>query len=163
ESGFSGKHLFARNYCNDKCTVTSPNAISILNFHYAHPPDAVGLNDAQNRALSYDETGFEGTGDDVYRKEAWAFLMAGGAGFDNLDYSFTADNESGDYKPTASPGGGSVALRMQLSVLKKFIEGFDFVRMKPDTGVVKSGSPGALYALVDPGRQYAIYMQGGMQ
>src|SRR4029079_2617172 len=31
ESGFSGKHLFARNYCNDKCTVSSPPAaVSIL-------------------------------------------------------------------------------------------------------------------------------------
>jgi len=164
ESAFTGKHIFARNYCNDKCTVASPPAaISIFNFHYAHPPDTVGLNYAANRALSYDETGFEGTSDDVYRKEAWAFLLAGGAIFDNLDYSFTADNESGDFQPTGNVGGGSAALRTQLSILKHFLEQFAFVRMKPDSTVVKSGSPGSLYALVEAGRQYAMYMQGGTQ
>jgi hypothetical protein len=164
ETSFLGKHLFARNYCNDKCTVVSPpTAISIFNFHYAHPPDAVGLNYAANRVLSYDETGFEGTSDDIYRKEAWAFLLAGGAIFDNLDYSFTADNESGDFKPSGTVGGGSVALRTQLAILKHFLEQFDFVRMKPDASVVKSGAPGALYALVDAGRQYAMYLQGGTQ
>jgi MYXO-CTERM domain-containing protein len=164
ESGLAGKHLFARNYCNDKCTVMSPPpAISIFNFHYAHPPDAVGLNYGANRALSYDETGFEGTGDEVYRKEAWAFLLAGGAIFDNLDYSFTADNESGDFKPTTSPGGGSVALRTQLGTLKRFMEQFDFVRMKPDASVIKSGAPNPSYVLAEAGRQYAMYLQGGTQ
>jgi MYXO-CTERM domain-containing protein len=164
ESGLADKHLLARNYCNDHCTVSPvPANVSVFNFHYAHPPSAVGLNYAANRVLSYDETGFEGTGDDVYRKEAWAFLLAGGAIFDNLDYSFSIDNESGDFKPSTSPGGGSLALRTSLGAVRRFMEQLALERMKPDTSFIKKGAPDPTYALAEPGREYAAYLEGGTQ
>ncbi len=49
--------------------------------------------------------------------------------------------------------------RRQLGILKRFLEGFDFVRMKPDNGVIKqvSGNLSAR-ALVDEGRAYGVYV-----
>ena len=47
----------------------------------------------------------------------------------------------------------------------KFINGFDFLRMRPDDSVVKSGVPAkaTARALVEPGRAYAVYVRGGTQ
>ena len=109
--------------------------MSIFNFHYATPPDTVGMNYGLNRVLADNETGFRGSQDLVYRSEAWEFILAGGAIYDNLDYSFSVGHEDGLARPDA-PGGGGAALRRQLAILKQFIEGFDFVRMKPDLAVI---------------------------
>jgi hypothetical protein len=50
-----------------------------------------------------------------------------------------------------------------MKVLKDFIHGFEFVRMKPDVTLVKGGLPpkGRARALSEPGRQYAVYLFGG--
>src|SRR6185436_1892218 len=63
--------------------------------------------------------------------------------------------------PSTQPGGGSRALRRQLKILSEFINGFDFVRMTPDTTIIKDGVPagGSARALVEPGRAIAIYMR----
>jgi hypothetical protein len=140
--------------------------VSIFNFHYATPPDTVAMNYGLNKVIGDNETGFKGTGDTHYRREGWEFIVAGGGLYNHLDYSFAVGHEDGtfQYLPT-QPGGGSVALRRQLRVLSEFIHGFDFVRMKPDAGVVRGGLPAKTraYALVEPGRQYAIYLFGGNQ
>jgi hypothetical protein len=84
-------------------------------------------------------------------------MMAGGALFNHLDYSFTPGNESGDFKyDTTTPGGGSDALRKQFSHLKKFIEGFDFIKMKPDTTFFADASIRG-NAIAEVGKQYAAY------
>ena len=164
ESGFPAKHAIARNFCNDKCDVGTPDAgISIFNFHYADPPDAVGINFAKNRVLGYDETGFVGTADLPYRRGAWAFLLAGGAIFNNLDYSFTPDEEDGSFAFTTSPGGGGATLRGQLKILKAFFDEFDFVHMAPMPGVLDVTPGGTTaYALVKAGAAYAIYLKDGV-
>jgi hypothetical protein len=53
--------------------------------------------------------------------------------------------------PPNQPGGGSPALRRQLGILKRFMNSFDFVRMKPV-------APGVL---AEPGKQYAVYIHHG--
>ena len=70
--------------------------------------------------------------------------------------------------PPGTPGGGGPELRRQLGILKEFIEGFDFVRMKADLSVPKSGaSPtvskeaAKVRVLAAPGRAYAVYVNGG--
>ena len=83
--------------------------------------------------------------------------MAGGALFNHLDYSFAAGNESGNYNyDTTTPGGGSDVLRKQLAYLKKFIEGFDFTRMAPDTNFFSDPAIRG-NALAEQGKQYAAY------
>ena len=85
--------------------------------------------------------------------------MAGGALFNNLDYSFTPAHPGGTFFEYKSPGGGSADLRKQLGILKRFLDSFDFVRMKPDASLVQSVSPTLThYALVEPGKAYAIYL-----
>jgi hypothetical protein len=79
----------------------------------------------------------------------------------NLDYSFVAGQEDGTFEyPATQPGGGNRGFRQQLRVLREFLESFDFVRMKPDAAVVKTklGKHVHCYALVEPVKQYAIYL-----
>jgi hypothetical protein len=54
-------------------------------------------------------------------------------------------------------------LRSQLAILKRFLAGFDFLKMVPDPSVIASGVPAgaSAYALAEPGRAYAIYVSGG--
>ncbi len=165
EKDFPHKHLIAQNIANGKAKVVKPHpAVSVFNFHYATPPDTVAMNWGLNKALADDETGFKGSADAVYRGEGWDFLLAGGAIYSNLDYSFTPDAEDGSAKPNA-PGGGGAALRKQLRILKDFIESFDFVRMAPDNSVIKGGVPpkATARALVEKGKAYAVYIRGGTQ
>lgn len=167
EADLPNKHLIAQNIANGKQKIENPNlAVSIFNFHYATPPDTVGMNYALNKIIGDDETGFKGNADFTYRKEAWEFILAGGAIYDNLDYSFTSDTPDGTFKyPPKQPGGGSPALREQLGILRKFINSFDFTKMTPDTGVISSGVPtgGSARALAHAGHAYAIYIHGGNQ
>jgi len=159
------KHLIAQNIANGSQKIDNPDpAVSIFNFHYANPPDAVRLNYHLNKAIAFDESGFRGSEDKPYRTEAWEFLLAGGAVYDNLDYSFTPTHENGTAAVSA-PGGGGPALRKQLGILKDFIYSFRFIEMAPDQSVIKAGIPSgaAAYALAETGKQYAIYLMDGSQ
>jgi hypothetical protein len=110
EAQLPKKHIIAQNYTNfmHSLDVVDPN-ISILNFHYAWP-EAVWLNYGWNRPVSFDESGFAGSSDSTYLRQAWQFIMAGGAVFNNLDYSFYVGKEDG-IGTNKAPGGGSSMLR----------------------------------------------------
>lgn len=154
------KHLIARNIANGSKVIDHPDErVSVFNFHYCNPPDAVAQNAKLNRPIAYDETGFKGSGDDVYRVRAWQFLLAGGAVFDHLDYSFTTTNPKGTAEVSA-PGGGGPAIRAQLALLKRTIEAADFLNMKPDRSIVKGELPKDVtaYVLAEPGKKYLIHL-----
>lgn len=167
EKKLGRSHLISQNIANDKAKVENPHpAVSIFNFHYATPPEAVAMNYNLGKAIGDNETGFKGTNDFTYRREGWDFIMAGGALYNNLDYSFTVGHEDGTFAyPANQPGGGSVALRRQLMHLQEFIHSFDFVKMKPDNSIIKGGVPAGATArvLAEPGKACAIYMHGGTQ
>ena len=164
QKGFKHPFLISQNIANNFAKIENPHpAVSIFNFHYATPPDAVAANYHLGRVIGDNETGFRGTGDAPYRTEAWDFIIAGGGLFNHLDYSFTVQDPRGtwtDY-PTTQPGGGNPTLRKQFKILREFINGFDFIRMRPDNSVIKAGVPGGgtARALVDPGCCYAIYVR----
>jgi hypothetical protein len=163
ESESSNRHLIALNIANGSKKVEKPNPhVSILNFHYAKPPTAVIENYHLDRVIGDDETGFAGN-DRVkpYRLEGWDFILAGGAVYDNLDYSFAVDHEDGTAAINA-PGGGGTELRKQLQILSRFINSFDFVRMRPDNSIIKGDLPKAVSvrALSQDGQAYAIYVNG---
>lgn len=167
EKDFPAKHLISQNIANNFEKITDPNpAVSVFNFHYASPPVTVTLNYDLDKVIGDNETGFLGTSDSTYRREGWEFILAGGGLYNNLDYSFTADNEKGDFVfPSTQPGGGSAALRKQLGYLKNFINQFDFVHMQPDsTGVSNVLSKQVrVHVLSERGKQYAVYIFGGNQ
>jgi hypothetical protein len=161
------RHLISQNIANGSAKLDHPDpAVSIFNFHYATPPETVAMNYGLNKVIGDNETGFKGTNDTHYRMEAWQFILAGGALYNNLDYSFVAGHEDGTFVyPSNQPGGGNPVFRRQMQVLSRFINGFDFVRMKPDLAVIRGGLPAKAkaYALVEPGKQYAVYLFGGPQ
>ncbi|NQT37860.1 MAG: hypothetical protein HQ581_10245, partial [Planctomycetes bacterium] len=70
-------------------------------------------------------------------------------------------HESGSATSDA-PGSGGPEIQRQLAILKKFIESFNFIAMRPDASIIKAGIPkdGGAWALVEPGRAYAVYVGG---
>jgi len=165
EADFEYKHLIAQNIANKHKKIINPNPlVSIFNFHYAKPPDTVTDNYGLNKVIGDDETGFAGSEPKPYRLEGWDFIIAGGAVYDNLDYSFTVGHEEGTAKINA-PGSGGPSLHTQLQILSDFINGFDFIRMRPDYSVIEGGVPdkATARALVEVGRAYAIYINGGSE
>lgn len=164
EKDYPHRHLITQNIANGSQKIEDPHpAVSVFNFHYAHPPTAVALNYGLNKVIGDNETGFKGTSGDHYRMEAWEFILAGGGLYNNLDYSFTVGHEDGtfDYPPT-QPGGGGAEFRRQMRLLKEFIHGFEFLKMKPAREQVVEVVPSeARYQLLaEPGRQYAVYLKG---
>ena len=154
------QHLIAQNFCNFMCPIREVNDyVSIINFHYALP-QAVEYNLGYDLALSFDEDGFCGTGERRYRENAWNFILAGGGIYNNLDYSFFVGYEDGSLVNDA-PGFGSKALRTQLAFLKKFIEGFDFIRLKPSRHLVRLAPGTVPQVLANEGKEYAVYLYGG--
>jgi hypothetical protein len=162
ESGLKEKHLIAQNIANFKLSVKPEDiapGVSILNFHYAHP-EAVQWNRGLGKLIGFDETGFAGRSDEVYRRQAWRFMMAGGGLFNHLDYSFTQGKEDGTDLEPNGPGGGSPALRKQLRALSTFLHSFNLAELKPDHTFLAS-SPGAECQVLSwPGKEYAVYGQG---
>ncbi len=164
EEGFAKKHLIAQNWANGSSVVDRPNPlVSLFNFHYSRPPASVAMNWKLNRAIGNNETGFDGAADATYRIQGWEFLMAGGALYNNLDYSFTVGHEDGTFEPPpATPGGGSAALRRQLRYLRAFFDEIPFWRMQPAGESLVLGPEGAsARALEEPGKLYAIYIHHG--
>ncbi len=161
------KHLLTQNIANDNAVIENADPlVSVFNFHYASPPVAVAQNYHLNKVTGCNETGFKGTTDSVYRLQAWQFILAGGALFNNLDYSFVAGHEDGTFKyHEQQPGGGSVAYRKQLSYLKDFIYSFDFINLKPDSSAIKAiNAPGvSIQTLAETGKQYAAHIMGGSE
>ncbi|MDA0193930.1 MAG: hypothetical protein O2887_06095 [Bacteroidetes bacterium] len=158
ESKLDQKHLIAQNYTNFKAPIPSVgDNISIINFHYAWP-EAVVWNYHYNKVIGFDESGFAGSGDQVYRRQAWQFMLSGGGLFNSLDYSFFVGNEDG-LGENQAPGGGSRALRQQLKVLSDFIHSFELEKMRPNYTSVTS-SPGLIpYILSDGNNAYAIFLR----
>jgi len=177
EAGLPKRHLIAQGFPPSSAAVTDLNPhVSVLNFHAA-TPEAIRLNQRLNRVIASDETGGSDRSDREYRTEGWEFLLAGGAVYDHLDFSFTPEREDGTAVPLppGTPGGGGPELRRQLRVLKNFIDGFEFVRMAPcpvsvralsgSTAVsgLKSPGPPTARALAEVGQAYAVHVNGGPQ
>jgi hypothetical protein len=156
------RKLISQNIANNSAVIEKPHpAVSIFNFHYAYPPEAVSVNYHWNKVIGENETGFRGTNDAPYRIEAWDFLMAGGGLYNNLDYSFTIGHEDGTFVyPSKQPGGGNPEFRSQMRILRDFMHELNFIAMHPDNSCIKQRTPQDLVAraLVEPGKAYAFYL-----
>lgn len=164
EKSSPNKHLISLNVSNGWLTLVAPHkAVSIFNFHYANPPTAVSANYHLNKPIGFNETGFSGQANSTYRTQAWQFIFAGGALFNNLDYSFAVGHEDGSFKyDTKTPGGGNAEFRRQLRHLARFINDFDFIHARPDNSVIRGVHTlaGSAYCLAVPDKSYAIYASG---
>jgi hypothetical protein len=158
------RHLISQNIANGSVKVADPDPhVSIFNFHYSRPPQSVAMNYDLGRVIGMNETGFDGNSDAAYRLQGWDFLMAGGALYNNLDYSFTAGHEDGSFQyPPRTPGGGGAHFRDQLAFLARFFASLDVVKMKPAPDVTANTTieKGTARALSD-GRRFIVYIQRG--
>ncbi len=154
------KHLVSQNVANFQFPLAEvdPN-VSIVNFHYAAPA-AVGQNYHFNKVIGFNETGFAGKRDETYRRQAWRFLLAGGALFDHLDYSFSVGSENGRDTTYVAPGGGSPALRKHFGLLKTFMHSLDLTGMSPQNLPLKSARGAFVQGLGNGKGQCALYAEG---
>ncbi len=164
EKDYPHRHLITQNIANGSSKIENPHsAVSVFNFHYANPPDAVKINYGLDKVIGDNETGFKGTADDHYRMEVWEFILAGGGLYNNLDYSFAVGYEDGSFQyPATQPGGGNSEFRKQMKLLKDFITGFEFIRMHPARDAIREELPknARCQVLAEAGRQYAAYFKG---
>ncbi len=158
ETRLQNKHLIAQSYGNFNAPVpVVGDNISIIHFHYAWP-EVAEWNYHYNKVVGFDESGFAGPGDMVYRRQAWKFMLSGGGLFNNLDYSFFVGHEDGLGKNNA-PGGGSDTLRKQLKFLSDFLHSFELEKLHPDNSCIIS-SPGLIpYVMSDNNYSYAAYLR----
>jgi len=181
EKSLTKKHLIAQNYTdfknyNKMQSVASlrqerkdltpqykfpvpeiDDNISVIIFHYAGP-ETVEWNYHNNKVIGFDESGFAGTEDIIYRRQAWRFMLNGGGLFNNLDYSFYVGHEDGLGKNKA-PGGGSKVLRNQLKILNNFLYSFEFTKLHPNHSCIISSPELVTYVLSDKNNSYAIFLE----
>jgi hypothetical protein len=87
------------------------------------------------------------------RVEAWEYIVGGGAAFMQLNGLYS----------TFNPGAGGTEnykLLRHLKVLRSFMEGLDFWKMKQDTILLGKRNPSGTFAraVSEPGKQYVLYM-----
>lgn len=160
------KHLIAQNFANfhqklDDIKTSIPRLTNIYNFHYNHVR-AAQENYHLKKVLGFDESGFAGSADSIYRRQAWRWMLAGGGLFNNLDYSFTVKTPAGITSQKA-PGGGSVALRRQLGFLKKMIENMALKQAKPDTTLAKTDKTNVYVHTLTDTEKHLFYIESGQQ
>ncbi len=159
ERGLSKKHLIAQNFANYYLKIEKPDSnVSILNFHYAYPPKTVTDNYGLNKPVSFDET-FDGVNASGRRREAWPFMLAGGAVYDNLDWSFANDDMTGMGLHVYGKQLKGEAVWKQLEILHQTMQQFDFVQAKPIDSLFRKGLPEgvSVYGLGIKGKDYLLY------
>ena len=162
EAVLPNRHLISMNIANRSKKIEDPNPfVSIFNFHYAIPPETVAMNAHVRGVIGDNETGFEGHG-----RTSSTGPRAGPSSWPAAASTAASTTPSppptrtGPSSTTQSPGGGSPALRKQLGILKRLRGGLRLRAHGARTGRVVGGVPEGLeaWALVEPGRQYAVYV-----
>jgi hypothetical protein len=170
ESGLPKKHLLGQQMMGaigGPIDFTSHADVSVIVTQYIWqtPDEQVGGMKAldqvydRNKPIDLNETGYyplsswyEGDKASDVRVEAWEFMVGGGSSFNNLNAMYTVQD------PAGKAAENTPVLKTMQS-LKEFIEGFDFLKMRPDRSFVVSGMPAGAYyrGISERGQQYALY------
>lgn len=126
------------------------STVDALDIEYAHNKPA-----ECNESLYYPHT-YKGDAITASRVEAWEFMVGGGAAYNHLNARFTATDARGN-----TPD--NLQILTGFRNLKEFLYGFEFVKMRKDTTLLKSGLGANAWwrASSEPGRQYALYLWHG--
>ena len=155
---------------HDEARVATLPEIDILNYHYissllsvrgtrcvrlaGHEAEA-GLigpflrqRDGYGKPIVFDETysGIVGSAPECYavnRAEAWEMMLAGGAGYSNLDWSFTPEDETGSGRAPVGDGRrlDGRALRDWLALLRGVLGQTDLATLAPVEGALACVPP----------------------
>ena len=144
-------------------------------LHFHKPPDKeahagriwhfLRRRDAYPKPVVFDET-FSGIVRGaaeryaVNRAEAWEMLLAGGAGYNNLDWSFAKDDESGAGAAPIGDGRGldGRCLREWLHILRRVLNEFERASLMPAVGALPDAVSGYGYAALTDGEgRYVLY------
>lgn len=171
---------------DDEAYFLDPN-IDIINYHYiSSKTQADGLwffytgppkgragqiwhflrqRDKYHKPIVFDET-FSGVvrGEPeryaVNRVEAWEMLLSGGAGYNNLDWSFTPQDETGSGKAPIGDGRrlDGRELRGWFKILRNLLDEYDLKAFSPATDVLPEKITGYGYAASTDGKgRYLLY------
>jgi hypothetical protein len=150
ETSLPKKHLIAINE-----SVPDDPGVSIANYHYVYVtgrPSADSLY-RLNKVIGLDETIgslIHADVDDV-RVEAWNYILQGGGTYNNLSWEYTVSAPTGT--------DSAKIIRSQLYQLQKFMQAFEYTRMKPVKNT-ESKIPDNYFVriLAEAGKQYAAYL-----
>ncbi|OHB72987.1 MAG: hypothetical protein A2Z25_06230 [Planctomycetes bacterium RBG_16_55_9] len=171
---------------DDEAYFRDPN-IDIINYHYISsktqaegwwfyytgPPKGqagqigrfLRQRDKYRKPIVFDET-FSGIvrGEPeryaINRAEAWEMLLSGGAGYNNLDWSFTPQDETGCGKAPIGNGRrlDGRQLREWFGVLRGLLNEYDLSDFSPATRILPEKIPGYGYAAsTDNKGRYLLY------
>lgn len=97
----------------------------------------------------------------VNRAEAWEMLLSGGAGYSNLDWSFTQADETGAGRVPIGDGRRLDwrPLRGWYRIFRRLLEQYDLAALVPAVGLVCGEVPGCGYAATTDGEgRYILYL-----
>jgi hypothetical protein len=171
---------------DDLFALTSPD-VDIVNYHYISAKShSKGLyfafggsskplagatwsflrqRDNYNKPIVFDESYSGVLGEKeryaMNRAEAWEMLLSGGAGYSNLDWTFTPADETGSGKAPIADGRrlDGHDLRRWLQILRDLLGKYDIAALRPAQDLLPKEIPGYGYgALKDNQGRYLIYL-----
>jgi len=169
EEGLPKRHLIAQQVegpVGGPCDFSNDPRVAVVTTQYVWDADVEQMGGMKALDAKYDcgkpielnETNYYPvwySGDKVAasRVEAWEFIVGGGAGFNHLNGVFTVANPTGN-----TPDNQQIL--QALRNLREFINSFEYLKMRPDRGIVTGGVPADALCRVlgEPGRQYALYL-----
>ena len=166
ENKLPKKHMLAQqveigvNFADDDRIANIVTQYISLSWRQVGGVPALGSLYCYDKPIELNETAYVGSWirEDTHdvlaisRLEAWEFMVSGGAGFNQLNGYYQVSNPSGENDANRKVLAG-------LKNLRTFLESFDFVKMTRDAATVKNMSVGgAVNAISEAGRQYAIYI-----
>jgi hypothetical protein len=96
----------------------------------------------------------------INRAEAWEMLLSGGAGYNNLDWSFIQADETGSGKVPIGDGRilDGRCLREWFGIFRRLLDRYDLATLVPAIGLLPENIPGYGYAAATDGEgRYILY------
>ena len=96
----------------------------------------------------------------INRAEGWEMLLSGGAGYNNLDWSFTPADETGSGKIPIGDGRrlNGRCLREWFGIFRILLDKYDLATLVPAIGLLPEKIPGYGYAAATDGEgRYILY------
>jgi len=97
----------------------------------------------------------------INRAEAWETILSGGAGYENLDWSFTPADATGSGQSPITDGRrlDGRPLRRWLTILRRLLDKYDLAALVPAIGLLPERVPGYGYAASTDGKgRYIVYL-----